>query len=70
MILFYGLLLSLFLEYVNPEHYVPVIGALKIGTIIPLLTFALAILQVKPVNNVQVLSQPNTKWILFFLFLT
>ena len=69
MILFYGLLLSLFLEYVNPEHYVSAIGALKIGTIIPLLTFALAVFQVKPVNNVQVLSQSNTKWILFFLLL-
>ena len=29
----------------------------------------LAVFQVKPVTNGQVLSQPTTKWILFFLFL-
>ena len=69
MILFSGLLLSLFLEYVNPGNFVPVISAIKIGTIIPLLTFVLAVLQVKPVSNGQVLKQPVTKWILFFLSL-
>ena len=69
MILFSGLLLSLFLEYVYPGNFVPVISAIKIGTIIPLLTFVFAVLQVKPVTNGQVLKQPTTRWILFFLFL-
>lgn len=69
MILFFGLLLSLFLEYVNPGNFVPVVAAIKIGTIVPLLTFVFAVFQVKPVTNGQVLSQPNTKWIVFFLFL-
>ena len=69
MILFSGLLMSLFLEYVYPGNFVPVISAIKIGTIIPLLTFVFAVLQVKPVTNGQVLKQPATRWILFFLFL-
>ena len=67
--LFYGLLLSLFLEYVNPGNFVPGVAATKIGTIIPLLTFVFALMQPEPVNNNRMMRHTNTKWILFFLFL-
>ena len=64
-----GLVFAIFLEYVNPDSFVPVIGALKIGTIVPLFLLVLALAQTEPVTNGRMFSHVNTKLILFFLFL-
>lgn len=64
-----GLLFSLFLEYVSPGAFFPVIKATKIGTIVPLLVFVLVLLKPEPVSNGKLLSHANTKWLLFLLFL-
>ncbi len=69
MMLFSGLLFSLFLEYVNPGSFVPVIGVSKIGTIVPLLVFVFAVARREPVSNGQFLGHANTKLLLCFLFL-
>ena len=67
--LFAGLLFSIFLEYVNPANFVPVIHMTKIGTIIPLLVFTILLFKPEPVSNSKILEHTNTKWLLFFLFL-
>jgi probable O-glycosylation ligase (exosortase A-associated) len=64
-----GLLFSLFLEYVSPGSFFPVIKVTKIGTIVPLLVFVLVLLKPEPVSNGKLLSHTNTKWLLFLLFL-
>ena len=67
--LFNGLLTSLFLEYVNPGSYIPVIQSIKIGTILPLVILIFAVSQKEPVNNGRMLSQATTKWIIFYVLL-
>ena len=67
--LYYGLLTSLFLDYVRPGAYVGIIQASKIGTILPLLVFIFSLTQKGPVNNRMFFSHTNTKWLLFFIFL-
>ncbi len=67
--LFHGLLLSIFLEYVNPASFVPAFGVTKLGTIIPLAVFLGAVIQRGPVSNRQMLAHSNTRWIIFYLLL-
>lgn len=67
--LFSGLLFSVFLEYVNPGSFIPIVAASKIGTIVPLLVFSLALFQVRPVSNTKMFEHVNSKWLLFFLSL-
>lgn len=67
--LYYGLLTSLFLDYVRPGAYVGIIQASKVGTIIPLLVFVFSVLSKGPVTNRLFFSQSNTKWLLFFIAL-
>lgn len=67
--LYYGLLISLFLDYVRPGAYVPIIAATKVGTIIPLLVFVVSLAYKGPITNGMVFSHTNTKWLLFLMFL-
>lgn len=67
--LYIGLLISLFLDYVRPDTYLSIIGILKINTIIPVLVLVGALFHVSVNNNKNILKHPNTKWLLFLLFL-
>ena len=67
--LYFGLLTSLFLDYVRPGAYIGIIQASKIGTILPLLVFAFSLSNKGPVTNRMFFSHANTKWLLFLIFL-
>jgi probable O-glycosylation ligase (exosortase A-associated) len=67
--LYAGFLISVFLEYVRPGSYLPIINATKINSVIPLLVFAYSLFYKGPVDNSKVFEPSNTKWILFFLAL-
>ncbi|MFI0416515.1 MAG: O-antigen ligase family protein [Candidatus Thiodiazotropha sp.] len=67
--LYLGLLLSLFLDYVRPASYVPIIGLLKINTIIPLIVTIGAIFYNGVNDNNKIFKHQNSKLFLFFLFL-
>ncbi|MCU7930680.1 MAG: O-antigen ligase family protein [Candidatus Thiodiazotropha sp. (ex Codakia rugifera)] len=67
--LYIGLLISLFLDYVRPDTYLSIIGILKINTIIPLLVLVGALFHVSVNDNRSILKHPNSKWLLFLLFL-
>ena len=67
--LFNGFLLSIFLDYVKPGSYLPLINALKINSLVPLLVLVMTFWYKGPVDNAQVFEHKNTKWILFFIFL-
>ncbi|MES9987223.1 MAG: O-antigen ligase family protein [Candidatus Thiodiazotropha endolucinida] len=67
--LYLGLLLSLFLDYVRPASYVPIIGLLKINTIIPLIVTIGAIFYNGANDNNKIFKHHNSKLFLFFLFL-
>ncbi|ANO50963.1 O-antigen ligase family protein [Woeseia oceani] len=67
--LFAGLLLSIFLEYVSPGSFIPIIAAIKIGTIVPLLTFVFAASLSEPISNGRMFGNVTTKWLFFYLFL-
>ncbi|MCU7874353.1 MAG: O-antigen ligase family protein [Candidatus Thiodiazotropha sp. (ex Lucinoma borealis)] len=67
--LYIGLLISLFLDYVRPDTYLSIIGILKINTIIPVIVLVGALFHVSVNDNKNILKHPNTKWLLFLLFL-
>lgn len=67
--LYYGLLISLFLDYVRPGAYIDVIAASKIGTIIPLLVLGFSLAHKGTTTNGMIFTHSNTKWLLFFVFL-
>ena len=67
--LYYGLLASLFLDYVRPGAYIGIIEASKIGTILPLVVFVFSLSNKGPATNRKFFSHTNTKWLLFLLLL-
>lgn len=69
MMIYLGLLLALFLEYVRPGGYLPIINAIKLNSMIPLLVLFLTIFSKEGLDNKRVFADPITKWMLLFLFL-
>ena len=69
MVLYYGLILTLFIEYIRPELYFPLFGASKIGTILPLGLLVLTVMGTSRTNHAGIWSSGNTKWLAFFIFL-
>jgi probable O-glycosylation ligase (exosortase A-associated) len=70
--LLYNLLLIVFiLEYMRPGTFIPLIGALKINTILPLMLFALSFLYSDPgkLSNRQILQSRESVLLLFLLAL-
>ncbi len=67
--LYYGLLLSFFLDYIRPGAYIGIIKAIKIGTIVPLMVLLFSINHKSETTNTMVFNHPNTKWLIFFMFL-
>ncbi len=67
--LYAGFLISVFLEYVRPGSYLPVIDAIKINSMIPILVLIGTMFYKGPVDHKQFFENSNSKWMLFFLFL-
>lgn len=66
-LLFYGMLAAFVLEYVRPGTYFPVINALKLNTVVPLLVFALTVYAQRQNTNGSILNHRNSRWLGFFL---
>lgn len=67
--LYLGLLLSFILEYMRPGTYLPILVALKINTLVPLLVLAGAMYSRRYGSNAELFSHRNSKWLGFFLIL-
>lgn len=67
--LYFGFLTSVFLDYVKPGSYLPVISAIKANSIIPILVLIGTIFYKAKIDNKELFNHPNSKWLLFFLFL-
>lgn len=69
LVLFGGLILFFLFEYVRPGSYFPVVDALKMNTIIPLVVFILTVFSRRGRPQKDVFDSASTKWFLFFLVL-
>lgn len=67
--LYLGFLISIFLDYVKPGSYLPIINAIKANSLIPMLVLVGTIFYKAKIDNKELFSHPNSKWLLFFLFL-
>lgn len=65
---YYGLLLFFFLEYIRPGSYVPALNALHLNSLVPL-TVLVGSVFTKKVKISEVLESPSTRWIMFLLSL-
>lgn len=67
--LYIGFLISVFLDYVKPGSYLPVINAIKANSLIPILVLVGTIYYKAKIDNKELFTHPNSKWLLFFMFL-
>lgn len=68
-LLYYGILLFFIIEYLRPGQYFPLLYMLKVGTILPLMLFALTFFSSRTISNYEVCKSSNSKWLAFFLVL-
>jgi probable O-glycosylation ligase (exosortase A-associated) len=64
--------LVLLIEYFRPQTFLPVLGALKITTLLPLGVIAMSLFApgtAQRLTNGEVLAKRNSRWLLFFFFL-
>lgn len=64
---YYGLLLTWILDYIRPGATSPVVGALKLYTVVPLLTFLIAVTTSSRTSHGEIWSSSNLRWLLFFV---
>lgn len=70
--LFKLLAIAYVVEYFRPQQILPILGALKITTLLPLGVIAASVIAKvgeDRISNQQVLANRNSKWLLFFMFL-
>lgn len=67
--LYLGFLMSVFLDYVKPGSYLPVINAIKANSLIPIIVLIGTVFYKAKIDNKELFTHPNSKWLLFFLFL-
>ena len=65
--LYYGVLLIFFLEYVRPVKYLPFLSELHINSVIPVVVALFSLRNNKIISNMDFMRLPNTKIILIFL---
>lgn len=65
---YYGLLLFFFLEYIRPGSYVPALNALHLNSLVPLSVLIGSMFTAK-VKISEVLESPNARWIMYLLAL-
>ena len=68
-LLYKGFLLSIFLEYVRPGSYLPVIDILHLNSLVPLTVFVFTVFHKSEVSDQQIFSQWNGRWLQFFVVL-
>lgn len=69
MLLFAGFLLSIFLDYVRPGSYLPIIDATHINSVAPLAVFAGTIFYKSQVAEQDIFAHRNSRWLMFFMTL-
>lgn len=69
MYLYYGLILTIFLEYVRPGQFFPIINTVKIGTVLPLFLFLASLFAKTNTTHNDVWESSTTRWLVFYLFL-
>lgn len=69
MLLFAGFLFSVFLDYVRPGSYLPIIEALRLNSVVPLTVLLFTIFHRSDVSDREFFSNRNSRWLLFFLVL-
>ncbi|MCS6897899.1 MAG: hypothetical protein NZM29_07995, partial [Nitrospira sp.] len=69
MVVYYGILLFFFLEYVRPGSYIPALNALHLNSIVPLAVFLGSFVSRGDVRISEILSGLNARWIAYLLFL-
>lgn len=69
MLPFYALVLVLFIEYIRPDVYFPILGVTKIGTILPLGLLAATVFAKSKISHAGIWESGNARWLAFFLFL-
>lgn len=69
MMLYLGFLFSIFLDYVRPGYYLPIIEALHLNSLVPLSVLVATVFLKSPVTDQALLGNRNSKWLLFFVFL-
>lgn len=67
--LYAGFLLSIFLEYVRPGSYLPIIEMLRINSLVPLSVLAITIFHKSVVSEQDLFKNRNTRWLMFFMLL-
>lgn len=67
--LYAGFLLSIFLEYVRPGSYVPIIEMLRINSLVPLAVLAITIFHKSEVGEQDLFRHRNARWLQFFMLL-
>lgn len=69
--LYKGLILVFIMEYMRPDTFIPLIGALKINTLLPLILFAMSFISKdqEKLSNKQIPQINEARWLLFFLSL-
>lgn len=64
---YYGLILTWVLDYLRPGATSPVVGALKLYTVVPLGTFLISLATQSRASHGQIVKSPSLHWLLFFL---
>ena len=67
--LYLGFLFSIFLDYVRPAAYLPVIGALHLNSLVPLTVLLATIFHKSVVSDQALFRHRNSRWLLFFMVL-
>lgn len=67
--LYKGFLLSIFLEYVRPGSYLPVIDILHLNSLVPLSVLVATVFHKSVISEQELFRHRNVRWILFFMSL-
>lgn len=67
--LFAGFLFSVFMEYVRPGSYLPIIDMLRLNSLVPLAVLVATVFHKSEVSDGELFRNRNTKWLLFFMAL-
>lgn len=65
--LFAGFLFSVFMEYVRPGTYLPIIDMLRLNSLVPLAVLIATVFHKSEVSDGELFRNRNTKWLLFFM---
>lgn len=65
--LYAGFLLSIFLEYVRPGSYLPIIEILHLNSLVPLSVLAVTFFHKSTVSEQDLFAHRNARWIIFFM---